>query len=323
MRLLYQGSLLIFILLLGAALYLQHQDPLLLIETDAITEAHKLAQQKRWPETRMLADFAAEHRQGQRREAAITLRQQADRKINDRWLSLQSFIHGAVSGQPVDSPSLLGTISVDMFVVGDIRDLLVQGWNAIQGRETDSLIIGLSTAGLAATLTPQLHWAPALLKTLRRSGQLSPRLSKMLSRQLKAGKYHQTGQFIDQFATAAQRMGPAGISGVMRWVDTTQAMTRLAKATRVSGRDSYVVARLSRGALIPKISKDGSNIRLLAKSIRRGSHTGKALVKTARTIPTSLLWLLFALATLAFGHRPIRRCWRYIQHRSSGPNQAG
>ncbi|HED12232.1 MAG TPA: hypothetical protein ENI62_00990 [Gammaproteobacteria bacterium] len=299
LRLLYRGILLSLLLLLTAALYLQQQDPALLLETDALSEAKSLAQKNRWPEVRMLADFAAEHPQNGRRQTAMDLRQQADAKIADRWHNLRSFVRGAVSGKPVDGASLLGTISLDMFVIGDIRDLLVQGWNAAQGRETDGLVVGLSTVGLAATLTPQLHWAPALLKTLRRSRRLSPKLSRILARQLKAGEYRQTGQFIDSFANAARRMGPAGISGVMKWIDTPQAMTRLAKAASISRRDSYVVTRLSRGTLIPKISSDGSNIRLLAKSIRRGSRTGKLLIKTARTIPASLLWLLFALTLLA------------------------
>jgi len=305
LRLLYRGTLLSWLLLLGATLYLQHLDPALVVATDALSEAKNLAKSQRWPEVRMLADFAAQYPQDTSRQAAMTLRQQADRKINNRWHSLQSFARGAVNGQPVDTASLLGSISLDMFVIGDIRDLLVQGWNAARGRETDPLIIGLSTAGLAASLTPQLHWAPALLKTLRRSGRLSPKLTRILSRQLKAGAYRQTGRFIDDFASTAQRMGPAGVSGVMRWIDSPRAMAKVANAARISHRDSYVVTRLSRGKLIPRVNINGSNIRLLAKSIRRGSRTGKSLIKAARTIPSGLLWFLLALTIAALGLQPL------------------
>jgi len=308
LRLLYRCTLLSILFLLGTTLYLQRLDPALLVETDALSEAKNLAQKNRWPEVRMLADFAADYPQNGRKQTALDLRQQADLNITDRWHTLQSFVHGAASGQAVDNASLLGTISLDMFVIGDIRDLLVQGWNAAQGRETDGLVIGLSTAGLATTLAPQLHWAPALLKALRRSRRISPKLTRILTRQLKAGEYRQAGQFIIQFAGAAWHMGPVGISGVMKWVDTPQTMTRLAKAASISSRDSYVVTRLSRGTLLAKINNQGSNIRLLAKSIRRGSRITKVLIKSARTVPTPLLWLLLAFTLLAlFQHARFSR----------------
>ena len=61
----------------------------------------------------------------------------------------------------------------DLFVFGDVRDLVIQGGRALRGEETDEVIVGLSAAGLLLTAAPQLDLGTALLKFARRMGALS------------------------------------------------------------------------------------------------------------------------------------------------------
>ena len=53
--------------------------------------------------------------------------------------------------RPTMSRSLSGTIAGDLFVFGDIRDVVRESKHLVMGEETDRLILGLATAGLAVT----------------------------------------------------------------------------------------------------------------------------------------------------------------------------
>src|ERR1700742_4280831 len=61
------------------------------------------------------------------------------------------FATGLVTGSADDVASLSGTIAGDLFVFGDIRDVVREGKHLAMGEDTDRLILGLATAGLAVT----------------------------------------------------------------------------------------------------------------------------------------------------------------------------
>lgn len=61
------------------------------------------------------------------------------------------FATGLVTGQPDDIASLSGTVAGDLFVFGDIRDVVREGKHAVMGEEADHLVLGLATAGIAVT----------------------------------------------------------------------------------------------------------------------------------------------------------------------------
>ncbi|MEA2892753.1 MAG: hypothetical protein QOI05_3546, partial [Bradyrhizobium sp.] len=61
------------------------------------------------------------------------------------------FATGLVTGTADDVASLSGTVAGDLFVFGDIRDVVREGKHLAMGEDTDHLILGLATAGLAVT----------------------------------------------------------------------------------------------------------------------------------------------------------------------------
>ena len=72
---------------------------------------------------------------------------------------LQSFGHGVTIDQPVKgdvqvyggAATVRDVIDGDLFVFGDIRDVVREGKHLAMGEDTDRLILGLATAGLAVT----------------------------------------------------------------------------------------------------------------------------------------------------------------------------
>ena len=81
---------------------------------------------------------------------------------------IKSFIwNGAIRGQVYDSYSGMGAISADLCVVGDIRDLGIQGWKYLTGgQDFDGFVTILSAAGIGLSSTPFLDGTNALAKNI-------------------------------------------------------------------------------------------------------------------------------------------------------------
>jgi len=81
---------------------------------------------------------------------------------------IKSFVwNGAIRGQIYDSYSGMGTISADLCVVGDIRDLGIQGWKYLTGgQDFDGFVTILSAAGICLSITPFLDGTNALTKSI-------------------------------------------------------------------------------------------------------------------------------------------------------------
>jgi hypothetical protein len=93
----------------------------------------------------------------------------------------RQFASGLVTGEVSDAASLTGTVAGDLFVFGDIRDVVREGKHLVTGDEVDRFVLGLACVGLAVTAATYASVgiaAPAragltLVKDARRAGRLS------------------------------------------------------------------------------------------------------------------------------------------------------
>ncbi|MGJ4950648.1 hypothetical protein [Bradyrhizobium sp. HKCCYLS20291] len=100
------------------------------------------------------------------------------------------FATGLVTGQADDVASLSGTVAGDLFVFGDIRDAVREGKHLVMGEETDRLVLGLATAGLAVTAATYVSAGGAapvragltLVKDARKVGRLGEGLAAWAGR---------------------------------------------------------------------------------------------------------------------------------------------
>src|SRR4051795_5015239 len=100
------------------------------------------------------------------------------------------FATGLVTGSADDIASLSGTVAGDLFVFGDIRDVLREGKHLAMGEDTDRLVLGLAAAGLAVTAATYVTVggvAPVragltLVKDARKLGRLGEGLSQWAGR---------------------------------------------------------------------------------------------------------------------------------------------
>src|SRR6266550_1948950 len=100
------------------------------------------------------------------------------------------FATGLVTGNADDVASLSGTVAGDLFVFGDIRDIVREGKHLAMGEDTDRLVLGLATAGLAVTVVTYVSIGEAapvragltLVKDARKAGRLGEGLAAWAGR---------------------------------------------------------------------------------------------------------------------------------------------
>jgi hypothetical protein len=130
-------------------------------------------------------------------EKNISLPDELSRRVHDAAAEANSTSHfakrfasGLVTGNADDVASMSGTVAGDLFVFGDIRDVVREGKHLAMGEETDRLVLGLAAAGLAVTAATYVSVggvAPVragltLVKDARKVGRLGEGLTEWAGR---------------------------------------------------------------------------------------------------------------------------------------------
>jgi hypothetical protein len=105
----------------------------------------------------------------------------------------QRFASGLLSGEPDDAASLAGTVTGDLFVFGDIRDVVRQTAHIARGEEADRVVLALACAGLAITGVTYATLGGAgparagvsVIKAAAKTGHISARMSEALARSVR------------------------------------------------------------------------------------------------------------------------------------------
>ncbi len=195
----------------------------------------------------------------------------------------KNFVTGLVTGNADDVASLSGTVAGDLFVFGDIRDVVREGKRLAMGEDADRLILGLAAAGLvvtAATYVSVGGIAPVragltLVKDARKVGRLGEGLTQWAGRSARG--IVDTPMLQNAVATGSW-MRPAQTIGAVKAAfraEKAGALVRLAKDVGRVGEKAG-----ARGALdtlrIAEGPKDVARTVLLAES--RGGQT-RAILK--------------------------------------------
>jgi hypothetical protein len=250
-------------------------------------------------------------------EKNISLPDELSRRVGDAVAEANSTSHfakrfasGLVTGNADDAASMSGTVAGDLFVFGDIRDVVRESKHLVMGEETDRLVLGLAAAGLAVTAATYVSIggvAPVragltLVKDARKVGRLGEGLTEwagrsargivdtpMLQNAVETGSVMRPGQTVAAIK-AAFRPGEAG------------ALVRLAKDVGRVGEKAGM-----RGALdtlqIAEGPKDVARAARLAES--KGSQTrailkvlGRGALLLAAGAFNLSLWVFWAVLAL-------------------------
>jgi hypothetical protein len=170
------------------------------VDWDPIREIKKLKDQNRRDDALDLATF---FKQNGRSESTKLSTIEKDLKYSPAE-KIKSFVwDGAIKGQVYDSYSGLGAISSDLCLIGDVRDLGIQGWKYLIGSDDfDRFILILSAAGIGLSSTTFINGTNALAKNVMKYLKQTPAcLNKGILKLFLAGKlsYHQAEKLWDLF----------------------------------------------------------------------------------------------------------------------------
>ena len=238
------------------------------------------------------------------RDNNVTLSEELSKRVTDAVTEDNSgaqfakrFATGLVTGNADDVASLSGTVAGDLFVFGDIRDVVREGKHLAMGEETDHLILGLATAGLVVTAATYVSVGGAaplragltLVKDTRKVGRLSEGLVQFAGRSAR--------EVVD--APVLQKAVASG--SVLRPGETISAMKAAFRAEKAGAlvRLAKDVGRVGEKAGI-KAAQDTLKIAESPKEVARAARLAEKKGGQTRAILKTLGRSALLLATGAF-----------------------
>ncbi len=222
------------------------------------------------------------------------------------------FATGLVTGEADDVASLSGTVAGDLFVFGDIRDVLREGKRLVMGENVDQLVLGLAGAGLAVTAATYVSVGGAapvragltMVKDARKVGRLGAGLTEWAGRSARGVV---DAPMLQQAVATASIARPGQTIGAVKAAfkaEKAGALLRLAKdvgriGEKAGTKGALDVLRIADGpkdvARAARLAESkGSQTRAIVKILGRG-----ALLLTAGAF--NLAWWVFAALLAMFG----------------------
>jgi hypothetical protein len=244
------------------------------------------------------------------------------------------FATGLVTGNADDVASMSGTVVGDLFVFGDIRDVIREGKHMVMGEDTDRVILGLAAAGLAITAATYVSVGGAapvragltLVKDARKVGRLGEGLTAFVGRS--AREVVDAPMLRTAMADASiLRPGQAidGVKAAFR-ADKAGGLVRLAKdvgrvGEKAGTKGALDTLRIAEGpkdvARAARLAESkGGQTRALFKMFGRGALL---LAAGAFNLTMWLFWALFALFGLVCSIKATteRLTWSHLQRRKA------
>ncbi len=208
---------------------------------DYRAQAEDLRAQQRFGEALLVVDAGlSEARADPVQQQSLSLLRQSIVDERDDWRRrLADVGQGALTGTGESREALAGAVAADLFVFGDVRDLLIQGSRGLQGEEVDEVIVGLSAAGIALTAAPALDLGTALLKFARRVGALSEAFAKQVVRLTREAVDTRSvaplGEVIQDSARLGQHAEPAAAIAILKNIDDAAVLKSAARLAEKPG----------------------------------------------------------------------------------------
>jgi hypothetical protein len=253
---------------------------------DYVAEVAYLRTVGRHGEALVLAEAGLEAARSEAQAEAI--RRERDLALAEQqslWRKARDVGMGAVSGRGDSLESLVGAIAADFFIVGDVRDLALEGGRYAIDGEADKVILALSAIGMATTLAPSIDWAPAVLKIARKSGTLTRGLADQIAHLLRTGRRDELAGVLRDLRTLSAHSSPGGAVRLLRHADSADDLSALARfvernkggaaALHITGRDG--AAMVKNAARAGETTTDAGRAVILAAA--KGQH-GVAWMRT-------------------------------------------
>ena len=166
-----------------------------------------------------------------------------------------SFARGFVTGKPEDAASAVGMLTGDLFVFGDVRDVVREGWHHLRGEAVDTVVLGLAGTGIAVTaglyasggLAAPARAGVSVVKAARRSGHVGAPLLRLIKMETREGVI----AFASNLGRVQSRAGLRGAFDALKIAEHPRDVARLARLAEAKGTKTRAIVKLlGRGAIV-------------------------------------------------------------------------
>ena len=142
----------------------------------------------------------------------------------------------------------------DLFVFGDVRDMVREGWHRLRGEAVDKVVLGLAGTGIALTagayltggLAAPVRAGVTVLKAARTSGHLGKPLVRLLKMETREG----LTAFASNLGKVQSRAGMRGAFDALKIAEHPRDVAKLATLAAAKGTKTRAILKLlGRGAI--------------------------------------------------------------------------
>lgn len=251
---------------------------------DYAGEVVVLREAGRYGEALMVADAGLDVLEGEPR-VRLQRERDATAAAQSGWLRrARDLGMGAVSGRGESIESIIGAVAADFFVVGDVRDLVIQSGRYLADGEADGVIVALSGLGVATTVAPEIDWAPSILKAARKAGAMTRGMADRVVTLVRTGAVDDLNRLMRDAAEVSRRASPGGAARLLRHADDADDLAAMATFVRAERGGAFALHVTGREGL--RLARAGGDeARLVVLAARKG-NAGTAWLRTssARTL---------------------------------------
>jgi len=286
----------------SGSLLLEKLDPPLWLPENPLQRANELLIEGRMEEVLHLVRFSQQYLPADPEFSTLEIESKVSQALDSPWYLLERFVAGALTGEARDAPGLIGTMTLDMLVIGDIRDLLLQGYKEYNSGQGDEVIMALSATGLLLTFAPELSWAPSVFKTFWRGRRFSETFQRQIKdaaiQAQKTGDTRRLQRIMTRITDVIENLGTGPAMTVIQRVETADDLALLARKAKIAPAETYTLASVDGIRALENISTTSAKQGKLIKRVKLSARQQKIFGKALGLLPLSWLVGVFSLSML-------------------------
>ena len=269
-------SLVIFLLTLASLLLLEERrtfDVSTLVQIDPLPHTKELIKQKKYLEAQEYLAYFIKYDYVKKNPEASKLMKDIHAKRDSFDYKKEKFFQGIVQGNSDEDIGRASALASDFLVIGDIRDLAIEGMHYANDKKVDKLMLSLSSLGLLATATTiyslgattPIKGSVSLLKYGKRLNKIPFWLQTRLIKQIELAKKTKSLQNLQHLLTPLQKLyKKVGLNQALNLLSKSRnlkELTALSKFTTRFGKNSQVLLKSTNNTALkymhtmPNVSK--------------------------------------------------------------------
>jgi len=291
--------LLVLLLVIGSLFTLNEKKAFTvtnLTQIDPIPHVKTLIQQKKYVEAHEYLSYFMEYDYVKKNPESFQLMQQIKMTRNSFEYKKEKFIQGVVKGNSDENIGQASAIASDFLVIGDIRDLVIEGIHYTNGEKVDKLILSLSTLGLLATATTvytagasaPIKGSISLLKYGKRLNKIPTWLQKKLIEQIELARKTKSLKEIQKLLLPIQELfKKVGLNQTLTLLSKSRNLKELNHLNKFAtrfGTKSQVLLQITNNTALKQIERMPN---LATKTFLYASTYGERGLKTLNNLGAS------------------------------------